>query len=204
MSNKSTNTVVTGSTASVATLSYTKATETVTLKVSATDMAIPDADIKYFATTNTTKNDSTTGGTWLKEVGSDNDDYKVINLGGVKVDNAGTDTYSCTYTITLNKEEDDTMIDLLSNGDVILNITGDETATVIGGSNYSLEDLKSNSPKTFTSTFELTSGDPQKTFDANIYLVNKQGTDQSAFAGKNLSLKFTTDAKCDIKKAVTE
>lgn len=205
VSGSNTATNVTGQTGKIATLTYVTGTTDAYLEVTAADMAQPDKDTKYYATTDQLKTDSKTGGKWIGDgdaVPTTYNNEKVINLGGITLSEGGDESYTCTYTITLTKENDDTMIAALSNhtGELILDVSN-----VTSDNSYDLSKLGSDDSgqKVWTETFQLTSKEAStltssKTFDATLHLVNKQADPQNYLADKKLKLKFAYTGSCTV------
>ena len=203
-----TTTNATVTTGGVATLTYKEGTKSATLTVTASDMAKPDSERKYYATINPSSTDSETGGIWIGDgttVVTTHEEDKTIDLGGVELASAGEEKYSCTYKITItDKTSENKLLDVDSE-DLFLVMTADQSVSLSGitaSEETNLKTLLTGGPKEITGTFELDSKNTSKSFDAQVFLKNKI-TDQSTLAGKTLNLEFKTEANCELK-ATTE
>ena len=67
VSGNNTATNVTGNTGKVATLTYKTGTANAYLKMTTADMAQPEEDTKYYATTSEEQSDSANGGYWIND-----------------------------------------------------------------------------------------------------------------------------------------
>ena len=139
-----------------------------TMTLTAADMMDKGADTTYYASASGKTTSATTA-----------------NIGTATVTGAGT--FTCTYNLSIT-DNDNSLYDAFqsmstkSTGQIVLTVNGTaydfNTASLFPKNltNLSLTGLKAGTPKNIT---------------AQLKLVNKTGVDQSALAGKTITLSFT-------------
>ncbi len=191
-------TTVTANTGEVGTVTVSKAEGPYTLSVTAQDMAKPEeGDIKYYAVADGSKDSNTTGGVWKK------DEAPNLLAGTIALSGAGSnDTVKCAFSVQVDLSG--TMVGHLQEGDAFITLSGIDIlsdATEIDlktGFTHTVNSGDSDTAtKTFTSTgtLDLTGPSVSKELKADVWLVNKQNTDQSSeshnLANKTLTVKIT-------------
>ena len=110
------------------------------------------------------------------------------------------DTVKCTVSVKVDLAG--TMVSSLADDDAFLTLSGiDNLDSVEQIDLKTIADQSNTKTYTGTGTLDLTMSSPTKTLTADVWLVNKQNTDQSDLAGKTLTVTLTLQTEnCKTEK----
>ena len=205
-------TVITGKAEKVGTVTVNGSKNTYALEVTAVDMIAQGQDKSYHAIQDggEPSSESTSGGKWVTSA-------QKLEAGTITLTGAeDSDTVKCQVSVKVDLAG--TMVGHLQIGDMFLTLEGLD-GMFDGVSN---QDLKDELPSKFTyngsgdnatasatftgtGTLDLTMAASTKKLTADVWLVNKQATDQSALAGKTLTVTLTLQtSNCKTEKTSTD